>query len=144
MNRAKKRTAWIALAACGVLGLASVSMLATPGGFPLRACFDDAGGLEAGDPAMIGGVQIGRVVSIGLDGDYRACAELDVDPGLKLSVDTSAAIHTRNVLGARYVALQPGGDEARLAAGDEITFTQSALVVERLIGKLMHGFGDTD
>ncbi len=142
MSRAKLRNPLIVLAVCGLLALGSVSMLQSAGGLSLRACFDDAGGLERGDPVMVGGVVVGKVVSIELDRDYRACAALDIDGRIELADDTSAAIHTRSVLGDRYVALEPGGSNDRLRDGDEVSFTQSALVLERLIGRLLMQLGD--
>ena len=135
------RNSLIALVACGALALFSASVLQQPAGIPLRACFDNVGGLERGDPVMIGGVAVGRVASVALDADYRACAALEVDPKLVLADDTSAAIHTRNVLGDRYVALEVGSSEQSLGAGDEIAYTKSALVAERLIGRLLLSFG---
>ena len=50
-------------------------------------------------------------------------------------------VFTRNVLGDRYVSLQPGGSDLPLRAGDEIAYTQGAIVVERTLGKLIHQFG---
>lgn len=57
---------------------------------------------------------------------------------LKLPVDTSASIVTSGVLGDRYVSLQLGGEEEVLKSGDEITFVESAVILERLIGKFIH------
>ena len=141
MNPPRLRISLLVLAAFGGLGLGSMSLLGIPGGLPLVACFNDVGGLEGGDPVMIGGVVVGRVSAVELNEDFRACARLRVDSALPLAADTSAAIHTRNVLGHRYIALAPGGAEARLRSGDEIPFTQDALVVERLVGRLMMGLG---
>lgn len=131
------------LAGGGLLLLAlSLVAVAPPVGSTLRACFDDIGGLESGDPVYLRGLRVGEVRSIALDADFRPCAELDIDGALALPLDSSAAIETENLLGDRSVALQPGGAEEPLADGDEIAFTQSALTYERLVGRLIHELAD--
>ena len=87
---------------------------------------------------VISGVKVGEVASIGLADDYRAKVTFNLDPTLKLPIDTTASIVTSGVLGDRYVSLQPGGDDLLLKPGDEITFVESAVILERLIGKLIH------
>ena len=76
--------------------------------------------------------------SITLDRNARARAALDLDKSLKIPADTMASIVTSGLLGDRYVSLQLGGDEQSLRPGDEITFTESAVILERLIGKFIH------
>ncbi len=144
MNPSRLRISLLVLAALGGIALGSTSLLGVPGGLALVACFNDAGGLERGNPVMIGGIAVGRVSSIELDANFRACARLRVDAALPLAADTSAAIHTLNVLGDKYVALEPGGAAERLRSGDEIPFTQDALVVERLVGRLLMSLGVDD
>jgi phospholipid/cholesterol/gamma-HCH transport system substrate-binding protein len=112
---------------------------AGPGGLTLYASFDQTGGLKPRAPVVISGVKVGQVEAIGLGSDYRARATLNVDRSLKLPTDTTASIQTAGLLGDRYIALQPGGEEQLLKSGDEITFTESAVILERLIGKLVHG-----
>ena len=133
---------------CFVLaGLAAVAYLSIrvgglsaggPGGLPLHANFDQTGGLKLRAPVVIAGVKVGQVTSIGLSDTYRARVEMTLDAGLKLPVDTTASIVTAGLLGDRYIALQLGGEEALLAPGDEISFTESAVILERLIGKFVH------
>jgi phospholipid/cholesterol/gamma-HCH transport system substrate-binding protein len=84
---------------------------------------------------------VGQVREIGLDDRLRARVTLEVDEDLALPVDSSAAIHTQGLLGDQFVALEPGGEDAMLKDGDEIEFTESALSVERLIGKFVHDSG---
>src|SRR5215467_4124233 len=81
-----------------------------PGGFTVFATFDEIGGLKPRAPVVLSGVKIGQVNDIALDKDYRARVKLDLQPGLRLPVDTSASIVTSGVLGDRYVELQLGGD----------------------------------
>lgn len=136
MNRSRLRkslTAFVALAGLGGLALSLVDVAE----LKLHACFDDAGGLDAGAPVMLRGVRVGRVESVVLDADYRACVILGLSGNLALADDTSASIFTQNVLGDRYVALQPGGSERRLRSGEKITYTQSALPLERMIGRYL-------
>jgi len=111
------------------------------GGLVLHATFDQIGGLKQRAPVAVAGVTVGQVREIGLDDSLRARVTLEVDKGLSLPVDSSAAIHTSGLLGDQYVALEPGGEEALLKDGEEIEFTESALSVERLIGKFVHDSG---
>ncbi len=113
-----------------------------PGGLVLYATFDEVGGLAARSPVVIGGVRVGEVESIVLDPEeFRARVKLNLDPDLKLPDDSSASIYTQGVLGDQYVSLQPGASEDLLAPGQEIPFTQSATVLERLIGRLVQSLG---
>ena len=111
------------------------------GGLKLFATFDDIGGLRPRAPVKIAGVRVGEVSAIVLDSDYRAKASLDLEGSLELPSDTSASILTLGVLGDQYIALEPGGEEILLRPGDEIAFTQSAIILERLIGKLVQNIG---
>jgi phospholipid/cholesterol/gamma-HCH transport system substrate-binding protein len=90
---------------------------------------------------VVGGVKTGQVTAITLDEDLRAQITLEVDDQLRLPTDTSAAILTSGVLGDQYVELEPGAEEQYLQSGDEIPFTQSALVLERMISKLVQNLG---
>ncbi len=106
---------------------------------PLYADFDEIGGLKPRAQVVISGVKVGQIGSIRLDQGYRARVQLDVDAALKLPIDTSASIMTAGLLGDRYVSLQVGGDNKLLQPGDQITMTESAVVLERVIGKLIYG-----
>jgi phospholipid/cholesterol/gamma-HCH transport system substrate-binding protein len=137
------------LVGCFVLaGLAAVAYLSIsvgglsysgPGGLTLYASFDQIGGLKVRAPVVISGVKVGQVAAITLDPNFRARVTLDLDASLEIPADTSASIMTSGILGDRYVSLQLGGDEQILKLGEEITFTESAVILERLIGKLIHG-----
>lgn len=137
------------LAGLGAIAYLSVNVgglsYSGPGGLTLHASFDQTGGLKVRAPVEIAGVKVGQVAKIDLGPDYRARATLDLDPKLALPTDTTASIQTAGLLGDRYVALQLGGDEQLLKSGDEITFTESAVILERLIGKLVHNApGESD
>ena len=91
---------------------------------------------------IVAGVHVGQVSSIGLDDSFRARVDLDLDSKLQLPVDSSAAIVTAGILGDRYIQLTPGAEEEVLGPGEQIAYTESALVLERLIGKFLVNVGD--
>ena len=126
------------LAAVGWLSLQIGGLGAGPGGLVLMAAFDEIGGLKPRAPVVIGGVRVGQVSSIGLDEDLRARVTLEVDEGLELPVDTSAAIRTQGLLGDQLIALVPGAEEEMLRSGETLSFTESAINIERLIGAFVH------
>lgn len=126
--------AWLSFTVGGVESLRS-------GGLELTATFDEIGGLKQRAQVVIGGVKVGQVKSIDLADDFRAKVTMDVDSRLALPADTSASILTSGVLGDQYIALEPGGDPETLHSGEPIEFTQSAVILERLIGKLIQNIG---
>ena len=76
------------------------------------------------------------------DETFRARVDLDLDSNLKLPVDSSAAIVTAGILGDRYIQLTPGAEDEVMKPGEQIAYTESALVLERLIGKFLVNVGD--
>jgi phospholipid/cholesterol/gamma-HCH transport system substrate-binding protein len=137
-----------------VVGLASIGYLSIQvggvsykggGGLTLYAAFDEIGGLKARAPVSIAGVTVGEVESIALDELLRARVTIDVEADLELPIDTSAGIRTAGLLGDQFIALEPGGEEELLVSGEEIAYTESALSIERLIGRFVHDSGiDSD
>ena len=107
--------------------------------YEVTARFDNIGGLTVKAPVTLAGVTIGRVASIGIDADdYSARITLQIDQAYdNLPTDTSAAILTSGLLGAQYVGLDPGAEETYLKDGDRIEITQSAVVLEHLIGQIL-------
>jgi phospholipid/cholesterol/gamma-HCH transport system substrate-binding protein len=136
------------LAGIAAVGYLSISI----GGFSLQnnqtlalwGDFNEIGDLTVRAPVMISGVRVGEIRRISLEKNFRARVEMDVDGNLKLPVDTSAAIVTAGMLGDRYVELQPGGEDQVLKNGDKIEFTQSAVILERLVGQLITGLTSSD
>ncbi len=136
------------LVGCFVLaGLAAIAYLSLrvggvsytgPTGLRVFADFDEIGGLKPRAPVVISGVKVGEIEGIGLADDYRARVSLTLDPALRLPVDTTASIVTSGVLGDRYMSLQPGAEDDILKSGDQIEFVESAVILERMIGKLIH------
>lgn len=129
----------IGLAAIAYLSLSVGGVSYTgPKGLRLFADFGEIGGLKPRAPVVVAGVKVGEVASIDLSPDYRARVTFNLAPDLELPVDTSASIVTSGVLGDRYVSLQPGAEDDLLKSGDQIEFVESAVLLERLIGKLIH------
>ncbi len=107
--------------------------------YTLQARFDNIGGLKARAPVRSAGVTIGRVTSIALDGQtYQGVVTLAIERGLQFPRDTSAKILTAGLLGDQYIGLEPGADEKMLAPGETIRQTQSAVVLESLIGQFIN------
>ncbi|WP_018860710.1 MULTISPECIES: outer membrane lipid asymmetry maintenance protein MlaD [unclassified Thioalkalivibrio] len=111
--------------------------------YTVTAYFDNIGGLKTRAPVTVSGVRIGRVSEIRYDPEqFRAEVKLAIRSEHDyLPMDTQAAIHTAGLLGEQYIALEPGGDYDTLQDGDEVMFTQSALVLENLIGRFLTNMG---
>ena len=107
--------------------------------YTLLARFDNIGGLKARAPVRSAGVTIGRIASISFDPQtYQGVVKLEIDRKLEFPRDTSAKILTAGLLGDQYVGLEPGADEKMLHDGDSIRQTQSAVVLENLIGQFIN------
>lgn len=108
--------------------------------YVLQAKFDNIGGLKVRGPVKSAGVVVGRVANIHFDpATYEAVVAMNVDSRYRFPKDTFASILTSGLLGEVYIGLEAGGDEKNLQGGDKITLTQSAVVLERLIGQFMFG-----
>lgn len=125
----------------------SVSNLASYGGdegYKIKARFDNIGGLKVRSPVSASGVRVGRVTDIQYDTEgYEALVTMSIDPQYKVfPVDTSASILTSGLLGEQYIGLEPGAEEEMLVSGSEIDITQSALVLEQIIGQFLYSKAD--
>jgi len=106
--------------------------------YRVEARFDNIGGLKVRAPVRSAGVLVGRVADIRFDNErYQAQVTLALDKRYSFPKDTSAAIQTSGLLGESYVGLDAGGDDKKLASGDRIMITQSAVVLEKLIGQFL-------
>ena len=125
--------------AIGYLALKAANLAAMTVGetYLVTARFDNIGGLKP--PVKSAGVTVGRVASISLDGKtFQGVVTLELEKRFAFPRDTSAAILTAGLLGDQYVGLNPGGADENLAAGDTIKLTQSAVVLENLIGQMLY------
>jgi len=102
-------------------------------GYQVLASFGKVDGLSEGADVQLGGIRVGSVAGQKLSDNFRATLTLMIDNGVKLPLDTSAAIHTDGVFGGKYVVLEPGGEEEMIAPMGEIDFTQDSVVVEDLL-----------
>jgi phospholipid/cholesterol/gamma-HCH transport system substrate-binding protein len=136
---ARRGTEILIGAAALVFGTAAIAVLYAGGGtkaaegYPLSARFHRADGIALGSDVRLSGVPVGQVVGQKLDDTYRAVITMRLAPGLQLSADTAAVIQTDGLLGAKYISLEPGGDENMLPPGGEIIYTQDAVVIEDLL-----------
>ena len=133
---------FVALGIAGILFLAlKVGNLVTFGntpGYRLEASFDNIGGLKLRAPVRAAGVVVGRVERIRFDPkSYQAVVTMKLDDGNEFTADTIASILTSGLLGEVYVGLDVGGDTKMLANGAKIGKTQSAVVLEKLIGQFL-------
>ena len=131
------------------IGLASLFMLAMKvsnlsdfnqsGGYTISARFENIGGLKVKSPVTVSGVRVGRVIGISYDSqEFNAVVTMQIDESYNdFPIDTSASIYTAGLLGEQYIALEPGAEDDVLANGDMIDYTQSALVLENIIGQFM-------
>jgi phospholipid/cholesterol/gamma-HCH transport system substrate-binding protein len=134
-----------------LLGFAALVFLAVRAGnmssslslsdpYEVRARFDNIGGLKPRAAVRSAGVVVGRVAAIRFDDKtYQAEVVLSLDSRYRFPKDSSAKIMTSGLLGEQYIGIEPGGDEKMLAAGERISMTQSAVVLENLIGQFLYG-----
>lgn len=108
-------------------------------GYDVIARFENISGLKVRSPVTMAGVRVGRVTDIGFDPrTFEAVVTMHVSNQYnQLPADTSASIFTAGLLGEQYVGLEPGGEMEVLKDGSEIMLTQSALILEQLIGQFL-------
>jgi phospholipid/cholesterol/gamma-HCH transport system substrate-binding protein len=114
--------------------------------FDVTAKFDNVGDLKVGSPVSMSGVEIGRVVSIDFDMKvYKAVVKMSIsDKYNQIPTDSDASIYTQGLLGGKFIGLTAGGAETYLKNNDQIDFTQSAFVLENLIGQLVANFAKSN
>ncbi len=136
-----------------VLGMSALFFLTTQttGGddfqaesvYTVEARFENVGSLRERAPVTMSGVTIGRVTNVGFDPEsLEAIVEFVIDARYdQIPDDSDASILTSGILGSQYIGLQAGGSDLYLEDGSEILFTQSAIVLENLIGKFLVNAG---
>lgn len=109
-------------------------------GYRVTALFDNIGGLKPKAAVRSAGVVVGRVESIAFDDStFQARVTLSLQDRYQFPKDSSLKILTSGLLGDQYIGISPGADEKNLANGDKVTSTQSAVVLENLIGQFLYG-----
>lgn len=119
--------------------VSNLSSIGGGGGYEITASFDNIGGLKVRAPVSAGGVRVGKVTDITYDSDrFRANVIMKIETShAAFPIDTSASIYTAGLLGEQYIGLEPGAEEDFLEDGHEIELTQSAMVLEKLIGQVV-------
>jgi len=109
--------------------------------YTVSAGFDSVSGLKPGARVEVAGVEVGKVDRITLDaksGD-RALAYLKIKTGVKITDDVIASVRTSGIIGDKFIKLKPGGSEKMLKNNDQIRETESAIDIEELVSKFIHG-----
>lgn len=147
MENSRTVQIWVGLFVA--LGLASLFMLAMKvsnisalngaEGYILKANFENIGGLKVKSPITMAGVVVGRVSGIDFDRNtYEAVVSMTIEHQYdNIPEDTTASIFTAGLLGEQYIGLEAGGSETYLKEGDNFKLTQSAVVLEKLIGQFL-------
>lgn len=136
-----------------VIGMAALMFLALRVGnlssvdlteaYSVRAQFDNIGGLKVRAPVKSAGVVVGRVSAITFDNTtFRAVVELTIARQYEFPRDTIGSILTSGLLGEQYIGLDAGGDVENLQNGESLQITQSAIVLEKLIGQFLFDRAD--
>lgn len=132
---------------CGIVALFFMAMqisnlgsFSDNGVYTITASFENSGGLKVKSPVSVAGVRIGRVTNISIDSEsYSSIVEMQIASKYKLPDDTSASIFTAGLLGEQYINLEPGGSEEFIEANGVIDITQSAIILEEIIGAMIVG-----
>jgi len=122
------------------LKVGNATSVSASDGYIVFGQFENIGGLKPRAPVKSAGVVVGRIVSIAFDDQrFTARVTMRIDKRYSFPKDTSASILTSGLLGEQYVGLEAGGDTTNLKEGDEVKLTQSAVVLEKLIGQFLYG-----
>jgi len=139
---------WVGLFVCAGIGallvlalkVGNMSGFSVADTYMVYAEFDNVGGLKPRAPVKSAGVVVGRVSEVSFDNEsFRARVTLHVDKRYKFPKDSSASILTSGLLGEQYIGMDGGGDEQMLKEGDRLLITQSAVVLEKIIGQFLYG-----
>ncbi len=137
-----------ALTALTVLAfkVSGLTNLFPPKTYSVLAAFDDIGGLKVRSPVKIGGVQVGEVSAINLDEQsFKAVVKMKIyDQFNDIPDDSSAGIFTAGLLGDNYIAITPMYNKTFLKEGSTLEYTNSAMVLEKLIGQFIYKVGGGD
>lgn len=145
INRSKIDLAVGFFVAIGILALVFLALkvgnlvnFSMSEGYRLETRFDNIGGLKVRAPVKSAGVVVGRIEAIQLDPEtYEAVIDLRIAPEYRFTKDTIASILTSGLLGEQYISLESGGEAEYLKSGERVMKTQSAMILEKLIGQFL-------
>jgi len=126
------------------LKVSNLSSLWGSNEYEVSAYFSNVGGLKVKSPVKLGGVKVGSISEINYDDSkYQALVKMKINARYtKIPQDTSAVIYTAGLLGEQYIGLEPGGDEQFLKNGSRVSLTQSAVILEQLISRVLYQFAE--
>ncbi len=139
---------WVGLFVCAGIGallvlalkVGNMSGFSVADTYKVYAEFDNVGGLKPRAPVKSAGVVVGRVADVSFDNhSFRARVTLHIDKRYQFPKDSSASILTAGLLGEQYIGMDGGGDDHMLKDGDRLIITQSAVVLEKIIGQFLYG-----
>ena len=139
---------WVGLFVCAGIGallvlalkVGNMSGFSVADTYQVYAEFDNIGGLKPRAPVKGAGVVVGRVADVSFDNEtFRARVTLHIDKRYKFPKDSSASILTAGLLGEQYIGMDGGGDDQMLKDGDRLMISQSAVVLEKIIGQFLYG-----
>ncbi|HET7764878.1 MAG TPA: outer membrane lipid asymmetry maintenance protein MlaD [Burkholderiales bacterium] len=121
------------------LKVANLASFSSADAYQVNAKFENIGGLKVRAPVKSAGVVVGRVADIRFDNEsFEAVVTMNIDSRFQFPKDSSAKILTSGLLGEQYIGITAGGDSANLKSGDTLKLTQSAVVLENLIGQFLY------
>jgi len=139
---------WVGLFVCAGIGallvlalkVGNMSGVSVADTYKVYAEFDNVGGLKPRAPVKSAGVVVGRVADVSFNNkSFRARVTLNLDKRYQFPQDSSASILTAGLLGEQYIGMDGGGDDHMLKDGDRLAITQSAVVLEKIIGQFLYG-----
>lgn len=113
------------------------------GGYEIKANFESVSGISTGSDVRVSGIKVGSVVKQTLNAEtFEAVVTMSISPEVKLPADSSAKVTSDGLLGSKYIAVEPGGEERMLAAGEFLEHTQGSVDLFDLIGKFLFNSGE--
>jgi phospholipid/cholesterol/gamma-HCH transport system substrate-binding protein len=117
----------------------------TAAGYRIIAEFDNVGAIDVGTDVRLAGIKVGTVEAQEINPEsFQARVTMAINPAIRLSDDTSAKITNEGLLGSAFIALEPGGADAKLEDGGEISNTQGAIDIWKLVSESMFSKPPTD
>lgn len=121
------------------LQLGEVTILSSSKNYTIVAQFDNIAGVKKGASVQVAGVVVGQVSKVWLDEEGYANVAIQVENKLQLPVDSMASVKSTGLIGDKFIALSPGGEEEMFSDGDLLVDTESSVDIESLISKFAFG-----